>query len=265
MELSSRASGGSDYRLGPDARLLVGCNPVVIGACLLSLAFLSNLEVLCLIPIRFRRRGGLYFWTVVVAAVSSTFFTTGITLLVLVPGRSALHGWVALTPLGDVLYEPAEFLLVYSRLHLISASRRLQRCVLLWIAAHTMLFTIPSMGITIAGTLSGDAKLLTAELIILRVKNCAYTVTEILLSAIFLYQVAKAWNRKIEPQIRPVLRHIMYGNILMIGMHSASVTFEFLELERVQACWAVRYLLSTNGHVIPLMLNLHRHCFLLIS
>jgi hypothetical protein len=245
MELFSRASVENEFRLGPDPRLLTGRN-IIIGACLLSLAHLNNLEVLFLVLTRFRRRNGLYFWTVAIAAMSSTALAIGLTLLELVPGRPSLLARSVLGTVGYILYEPAEFLLVYSRLYLISASPRTKKCVLALIIAHTLLITIPT-GVIVAGSiLSTDANFYSVSLIMLRVKVCTYTAVELFLCSVFLYQVAQAWSRRTEPQILPVLRNILTANLLIICMHSAAISLSYLGYEALQLCLAVSYLYSTG-------------------
>jgi hypothetical protein len=241
MEISPRASGEPEFRLGPDARLLTGRNSIIIGACLLSLAHLNNLEIVFLMFTRFRRRRGLYFGTVAVAAISSAMFTVGFTLLELVPGRPSLLAGSLLACLGFLSYEPSEFLLVYSRLHLISASRRTQRYVLALIILHTLLLTIPTAVTVLGDVLSYNAKFYVASSLILRVKVCTYTAMELLLSSLFLYQIARAWNRRTEPQIMPVLRHILVANLLIICMHATAITLDYLGFTALQTCWAVSY------------------------
>jgi hypothetical protein len=245
MGLLPRVPGELELRSGPGFQLPTG-RTVLVGACLVALAHLNNLEVLFLLLTRFRRWSGLYFWTVAIAAISSTMFTIGITFLELVPDRSSLLPGSILSTTGFMLYEPAEFLLVYSRLHLISASRRTQKCVLALIIAYTLLLTIPT-GVTVVGDwLESGGRFHTISAIILKVKVCAYTAMEFLFSSIFLYQVAKAWNRRTQPQIIPVLGHILVANLIIICMHSGAITLDYLGFSMIHLSWAVSYLHPTE-------------------
>jgi hypothetical protein len=109
MTLFSRASGQPECRLGPDLRLLTGLDSIIVGAYLLSLAHLNSLEVLFLMLTRFRRRSGLYFWAVAIAAISSMMFTIGVTLLELVPGRLSLLVGAVSSFVGYLSYDPQNF------------------------------------------------------------------------------------------------------------------------------------------------------------
>lgn len=93
----------------------------------------------------FRKRIGYYYWSMQLGTLACAVDALGVILKYFVPHSG--HIWVLYTVLllgGWSVYAPAQLLVLYSRLHLVNESHRLQRGVLIMIASTIFLIIVPT-------------------------------------------------------------------------------------------------------------------------
>jgi hypothetical protein len=183
----------------------------VIVAVLMGAALVCAFDMIVLITGTFRSWRGLYFWSLVAA--------TGGQILVLI---SLVLGfwvftvdktWVPLifsTP-GYLIYVPAQFAILWSRLHLLMASSKMRRFVLIATICEFVIIEIPSAVLYILPEVS------TASLAVLRwsdtwwqVEAIAYLLLDMIFVATYNLQMYRIWpiDQAMAHQKR-TLRHIM--------------------------------------------------------
>ena len=93
----------------------------------------------------FKKRQGLYYWSMMSALIGILIDATGIIVKYFIP--HPLHLWPLYTLClvgGWSIYAPAQLLVLYSRLHLVNQNLGVQRSVLVMVVASVLLLILPT-------------------------------------------------------------------------------------------------------------------------
>lgn len=93
----------------------------------------------------FRKRTGYYYWSMKLGTLACAADAVGVILKYLLPNSGHIWGLYTFLLLGGwSIYAPAQLLVLYSRLHLVNESHRLQRWVFIMITSTVFLIVIPT-------------------------------------------------------------------------------------------------------------------------
>lgn len=93
----------------------------------------------------FKRRQGLYYWSMTLGTLFCFVDALGVILKFLAPNTKHIWGlYTALLLCGWTVYAPAQLLVLYSRLHLVNDSHKTQRWVLYMIISTFFFLIIPT-------------------------------------------------------------------------------------------------------------------------
>ena len=93
----------------------------------------------------FRKRQGLYYWSMKLGTIACLVDGLGVILKYLTPNTERIWGlYTFLLLAGWSTYAPAQLLVLYSRLHLINDNRRTQRWVYVMILSTFFFLVIPT-------------------------------------------------------------------------------------------------------------------------
>jgi hypothetical protein len=221
-------------------------------ACFIAMAMLCSLELCVLVYSKFRRRTGLYFWSIVVAIFATTLYQwSDMVQYFLIPGE---HLWLLsiLGSTGYVLYVLSDFLMLYSRLHLVQASPRTLRIVRSVMIAEFLLVTIPDT-ILANGALYLDGWAFPGS-IFRRVEIVIYCTVEISLSIVYILHVRRMWSTESSPMVQRVCKDLLYMNILIIILELSNVGIEYSANYALQNCYTVHITI----HATPIHFSLIR-------
>jgi hypothetical protein len=217
-----------------------------------GVALMCNVELFVLISTKFKRRSGLYFWSLLVASVGALLHSIEVILFYFVVADLPPWSFGITGVLGYLLYIPAQYLVLYSRLCVLSSSTRLLRWVLALISAEFIIVTIPEAFIWAAELAFPDStKISQAGNVIQKIEVCAYTAVEIILSGIYIVQMVRMWERNSDPCIRTILKRLIFANSLLVILDAGNVTMQFMNIFGLDDTWLVCYtrdflLLNTN-------------------
>jgi hypothetical protein len=196
---------------------------LVITGAFTGIATLCILELVVLLILKFKKRTGLYFWSVVIATIGVTSINIG-TILIFYDLREE-PAWATTTcaTLGVLLYVLPEYLVIYSRLHLLHASRRVLQFVLYLAITQYVLATVPAVGSWIA--VRNYPRPITFKLggIFSKILVLTYMAVEIIFSSIYIWYILKMWGKYPDPKTRQILIHFFCINSFLIGLHGGSV------------------------------------------
>jgi hypothetical protein len=202
-------SGGIDVSL-PIAMTIAG---------FFSIAVFNVLEINLWIFTTFRRRTGLYFWSLLIASWGIPLHATGFLLKFFqlcsndyVSATLVIIGWYAMVTGQSVV--------LYSRLHLIADKKRI-RWVLSMIIVDFFLFHIPTTVLFYGSNSSDPHRFLSPYAICEKMQITAFSLQEFVISALYIWE-ARKMLRSIatikKEQARSVMIHLILVNILMILM-----------------------------------------------
>jgi hypothetical protein len=226
------------YTISSNSPLPAGARLIVVG-CFTGMAVLCLFELLVLIPKRFQRRSGQYFWSLVTALIGATLFNVGIILYNFVLNNTLPWVYVIFLDVGYLLYVPSEMSVLYSRLHLLSPSRKVMQIFLLIAVTEFTLVTLPLTVISTGAQVSTSAGFDTAFSIFARVEVVVYAVTQWLLSGIYILQVSRMWKSEASLKVKKLLRHLVLTNLFVILLQLVYLVLEFKGESSLGASWLV--------------------------
>jgi hypothetical protein len=208
-------------------------------AALIGMSFLCILELNVLLITQFRSRNGLYFWSLVVAGFGELLYALGTVLYFFIIGNSSPWTVAMLWVIGYLLYIPAEFMVLYSRLNLLSPNPLLLRIVLYWAVAESVLVSLPN-AIMLAGyLLSTNPVWTTLSTVFLKVEASIYTVTGIFLSSVYIYSVMRMWSHDQNSEVKKVLQHLIYTAIFVALLNICNLIMAFRAEWQTESCFLV--------------------------
>jgi hypothetical protein len=205
-----------------------------------GVALLCNIELWVLIFIKFRKRKGLYFWSILFASIGAFLYNINVILAYFITAPVPSWAFIVTGSLGYLIYVPSEYAVLYSRLHLLSTSTRVLRWTMALTATEYVLATIP-LAVTWAWGLV-DPENVTVIIVrdrLLQVETCAYTAVEIVLSSIYIRQTLRMWATNPEPSIRSILVHLFCINILLVSLNCGTVAMLFTDNLGLANGWTV--------------------------
>ncbi|KAF6217810.1 hypothetical protein HO133_006637 [Letharia lupina] len=168
----------------------------------------------------FRKRTGYYYWSMKLGTLACAVDALGVILKYLVPNSAHIWGlYTFLLLSGWSIYAPAQLLVLYSRLHLVNESYRLQRWVLIMITSTIFLIIIPTW-IVVWPAYDPDPKISSLwsprDAIVERYNQIGYTLVELVLSGIYVWSLLGLLNLKSSVRQRRVMLDLVYVNIIIV-------------------------------------------------
>jgi hypothetical protein len=205
-----------------------------------GIALMCNFELFVFIATKFKRRNGLYFWSLLVASVGALLHSIEVIMVYFVAADLPRWSFGITGVLGYLLYVPAQYLVLYSRLCVFSSSTRLLRWVLILTSTEFIMITIPEAFIWTAELAFPDStKISQAGNVIQKIEVCAYTAVEIILSGIYTVQMVRMWKTSRDPRIRTILKRLIFANSLLVILDAGNVTMQFMDSFGLDDTWLV--------------------------
>jgi hypothetical protein len=205
----------------PDGAMLVGM------AALTGMSFLCIFELVVLALTTLRRRSGLYFWSIIVAIIGALLFNLGVLLYCYALNNRLAWLSGGMFGIGYLLYVPAEFLVLYSRLHLLGASPRTLKLVIIVIVVEVLLITTPIAILSTGAVVAHSAKLNSVFSIWQRIEVWMYASTEIFLSSVYIVQVRRMWKADGHWKMKSRLMSLVYIYFFIILLDISNIGIEF--------------------------------------
>jgi hypothetical protein len=224
---------------------------------LLAAAFLG-MSIFCLflmlffIWTMFLRKTGLYFWSILITTVSelSLNFSAILYFWILkdsLPGVTLLFS--APSYISYVLFE---FLVLYSRLHLLSASQGTLRLVLALILIEVIVIEIPMSALLVYITRHSTNGVHSVYRVWYQAESVIYVVLDVFLSSLYIWHVWKMWGIDKSSNQRRVLRHVVVMGVFLITIDICYLVVAFIVDSKlalaisVRFCCAIDCILFTN-------------------
>lgn len=160
-----------------------------------AMTFLLVVEINVEIHRVFKQRRGVYFWAMQIGSVGCGVDALGLILKYLVP--TADRGWplyTLLTSVGWAVYTVSQLTVLYSRLHLVSQNRRVQRGVFYMIVIASPILIVTDW-ITTWPAWNPDPKVTdkwsAPDAIVERICQLGFTIVEVIINAIYALSLIK--------------------------------------------------------------------------
>ncbi|KAL0257997.1 hypothetical protein SLS55_007167 [Diplodia seriata] len=167
----------------------------------LSIATFNGIDILIKVYFTFRRRSGLYFWSITLATLGIFFYVLGFIIKYFITVDVTRWIGLAFIIVGWVPMVSCQALALYSRLHLvIRDSRHLKlRAVLAMIVTNAVLFHVPTCVLVfMAETTPARAN---AYMAYEKVQVTFFTLQECIISGLYIYE---ACTKVLKPLPEPI-------------------------------------------------------------
>ena len=181
----------------------------------------------------FKRKQGLYYWSMILGTYGCALNNIAIVLKYFVPNSDPYWPLTTLFLLvGWSLYGPAQLMVLYSRLHLVNQDRNLQRWMLIMIIVVSFVIIVPSWALDWPAFNPYNQHLSSLysprEAILDRCTQIAYTIAECVISGVYIFSLAKLLKIKSSVRQRRVMTDLIYVNIIAVCLDILTVVLVFL-------------------------------------
>lgn len=204
----------------------------------LAIAVFNGVEIIVRVFITFRRRGGLYFWSIVLATAGIFLYVVGFAVKFFVTEPGA--GWIGLAFViaGWVPMISCQSLALYSRLHMVVRDARKLRWVFYMIITNAVLFHTPtSVLIFLAETSDAMAAAYTAYE---KTELTAFSIQECIISGLYIYEtwkILKPATTSSGRRMHGIRRHLIYVNVIVVALDATLLATQFADHYRVQTTY----------------------------
>lgn len=196
----------------------------------LGISLYLVVEVNVLIFRAFKKRHGLYYWSIQIGALGILMESVG-SMLKSFTSPSTNNIWIfyaLLMEVGWTAYTTAFSLVLYSRLHLVVRSQRIQRYVFLMILSTIFTFIIPSWVVFWPSSNALDPKMSSKWsprfAIVIRYTQIGYTITESIISGLYIWSLSRLLKLKFNVRQRRVMADLLCVNVMAIALDITQVT-----------------------------------------
>ena len=180
----------------------------------------------------FRRRTGLYYWSMIIGIWACALNCVGLVLDRFKSNATTIWPlWTAFVLFGWAVYCPAELLVLYSRLHLINQNLTFQRWLLVYLLCASFVIIVPCLVLnwpaynansTVSSLWSPRMAIST------RADQICFTVLEATISCVYIWDLLKLLKLKSTVRQRRVMRDLVCVNIICISLDCIEVVLVFL-------------------------------------
>ncbi|MCJ1458577.1 hypothetical protein MMC28_008950 [Mycoblastus sanguinarius] len=178
----------------------------------------------------FKKKQGLYYWSMVLGTAGVLIDVVGIIIKYFVPNCVYLWPFYTLCIVGGwTIYAPAELFVLYSRLHLVNQSRKVQRWVLIMILLGTFALILPTWVIAWPAEDPGFSALWSPRKGFMdRINQIGFSLVEFALSVVYIWSLIGLLNLKSSIRQRRVMLDLIYVNVAAICLDIIVVILVFL-------------------------------------
>ena len=190
-----------------------------------AIAWVYTIELDLVILYTFRRRKGLYFWSLLISSWGCTLHALGFILKFLVGTI-----WLIDLPfieVGWVCMVTGQALVLYSRLHLVVRKPRTLRYVLALIVVDAIVLHIPTIIFTY-GSNSPNASFWVHKFNVMeRIQLVGFCIQEFIISTIYIISTVRLLGAIYHSMTRKVMFQLILINCICIGMDIILIGLEF--------------------------------------
>ncbi|KAF2014698.1 hypothetical protein BU24DRAFT_482258 [Aaosphaeria arxii CBS 175.79] len=224
---------GTDYKISYPIALTI--------MAFLAISLYNCLELTLVIFTTFKRRHGLYFYSLLVAAWGILPYSLGFFLKFYeITHTQAIY--ITLIAVGWPCMVTGQSLVLYSRLHLItrSISSRSQKWVLIMIIVNAVICHIPTIVLLYGANSGNSGPFLTPYSIYEKVQITVFFLQEVIISGIYVFKTLKILRAEggiRGRNSRMVMTHLVWVNMIIIVLDVTLLAIEYAGFYDIQTTY----------------------------
>lgn len=192
-----------------------------------AISCFNVIEIIVFIFNTFKRRNGLYFWSMLVASVGIPVHAVAVLLryFQLAPN----FPMCVVTVLGWYAMVTGQAVVLYSRLHLVVGDNRKIRWVLIMIITNVCILHFPVTVLFLGSNLGGE-NLLKPFIIYEKIQLTGFCIQEFIISGLYIWETIHALKPVLMmkgPNERKVIRYLILINILIVLLDISLLITEY--------------------------------------
>jgi hypothetical protein len=209
--------------------LNVSLATIAVMIAFVSIAIYNSIELLFVVVLTFKRRSGVYFFSILVATIGIFLNAIGYTCkyfrlipIDIISATLILIGWCSMITGQSVV--------LYSRLHLVVRDPRRIRWVLILIITNAIILHIPIIVLVYGANSSNPGPFIPIYSIYEKVQLTVFFVQELIISGLYVYEtfhILKPADTLKAKSRRTVLTHLIYVNIIVILLDITLLGIEY--------------------------------------
>ena len=202
---------------------------IVIGA-FIAVAWYNALELNILILVTFKRYGGLYFWSLLIASWGVIFYGIGFLFKFFQVIENDFINVVFIT-IGWWCMVTGQSVVLYSRLHLIVLNDKMLGFILKMIIVDAIILHIPTTVLTFGSNANADTdRFVRGYNVMEKIQMTGFCLQEFIISGLYLWECAKFLRTDKQDKSRKTLYELFYINLLIIIMDLSLLGLEYANL-----------------------------------
>ena len=203
-------------------------------AAFMGIAWFNVLELNISIFMTFKRRRGLYFWSLLISSWGIIFHSLGFLLKLwqITPNNYLSCTFITI---GWWPMVTGQALVLYSRLHLVVKERSILRGVLIMIIWNAVTLHIPTTILTYASSSPDWATFVTAFDVMERLQMTIFCIQEFIISGIYLWATKRLLRPVYRGRTRSVMMQLIWINVIIVLMDIAMLAEEYQNAYGVEA------------------------------
>lgn len=207
-----------------------------------SIALYNVIELTLIIWWVFKRRGGIYFWSFVVATYGIAVYSVGFILKNNGPQTGAgIYIYLTLIAVGWVCMVTGQSMVLWSRLHLVLRDEFKLRLVLCMIIFDAIAMHVPTI-VLLYGTNSDESgRFEHTYSIYEKLQVTVFFVQEVLISSIYIYETTKLSRvlsvMRTKRRSRRLMNHLIFVNVVIIILDVAILALEYAGQYAIQTSY----------------------------
>ncbi|GAB7339878.1 hypothetical protein MBLNU457_6410t1 [Dothideomycetes sp. NU457] len=200
-----------------------------------AIAWYNCGELILLILIRFKKRKGLYFWSLMITAWAIIIYQIGVWGKMVNITRYSLITQT-LDNIGWVFMVGGNSFILYSRLHLITLNHRMLRMIFWAIIVNTILMYIPTTALDYGCNIHNSGGWCRGYSIMERIQMTMFSIQEFTISGIYLMEAWRYLKTAYVPDKRSkrVIYELVCVNIVLIILDVALLSVEYVDLYQIE-------------------------------
>jgi hypothetical protein len=202
---------------------------IVIGSCI-TVAWYNALELNILVFATFKRYGGLYFWSLLIASWGVIFYGIGFLFKFFQIINNDYVNVVFIT-IGWWCMVTGQSVVLYSRLHLIVLNEKLLGLILKMIIVDAIILHIPTTVLTFGSNSNTQTtRFVHGYNVMEKIQMTGFCIQEFVISGIYLWECVKFLKTDKQEKSRKTLYELFYINMIIIIMDLSLLGLEYANL-----------------------------------
>ena len=180
----------------------------------------------------FKRRRGLYFWSLIISSWGVLFHSLGFLF--------KFFNVITSDPLSNTIITigwwsmvTGQSLVLYSRLHLVVKERRIERGVLLMIIWNAITLHIPTTTLTYGAKWNDNFRIGFSYME--KIQMSIFCIQEFIISGVYLWATVRLLRPVYRRRTRSVMMQLIWINVLIIAMDLLLLGFEYADQYEIEA------------------------------